>query len=80
MTIEGNPSAAPDCKPSHRCGQHFNMKQCLNNKGHEGEHQYDLEHDIAHAYLSAGDNPYASGDRPYTGCSLCGAPRSEHRS
>lgn len=32
-----------------------------------------------HDYLSAGDNPYASGDRAYTGCSLCGRPRSEHR-
>lgn len=29
-------------------------------------------------YLSAGDNPHASGDRAYRGCSLCGRPRSEH--
>lgn len=29
-------------------------------------------------YLSAGDNPHASGDRAYTGCSLCGMPRSAH--
>ncbi len=31
-----------------------------------------------HAYLSAGNNPYADGDRAYTGCSLCGRSRSEH--
>lgn len=30
-------------------------------------------------YLSPGDNPYASGDVAYTGCSLCGRSRSEHR-
>lgn len=35
---------------------------------------------LDHAYLSAGDNPNASGDRAYTGCSLCGRPRSEHKS
>lgn len=32
-----------------------------------------------HDYLSAGDTPYASGDRCYTGCVLCGRPRKEHR-
>lgn len=31
-----------------------------------------------HAYLSAGDNPNASGDVAYRGCSLCGQPRSAH--
>lgn len=31
-----------------------------------------------HAYLSAGDNPYASGDHAYRGCSLCGQQRSAH--
>lgn len=34
---------------------------------------------LDHDYLSAGDNPHASGDRAYRGCSLCGRPRSEHR-
>lgn len=33
-----------------------------------------------HAYLSAGDNPHASGDRAYRGCSLCGRSRAEHPS
>jgi hypothetical protein len=32
-----------------------------------------------HDYLSAGDVPGADGDRPYTGCYLCGGKRSEHR-
>lgn len=32
-----------------------------------------------HDYLSAGDTPYADGDRCYTGCFLCGRPRREHR-
>jgi hypothetical protein len=31
-----------------------------------------------HAYLSAGDTAYASGDRPHTGCFICGRSRSEH--
>ena len=31
-----------------------------------------------HAYLSAGDTPYASGDRAYRGCFLCGRPRKDH--
>lgn len=31
-----------------------------------------------HAYLSAGDNPHASGDRAHRGCSLCGKSRREH--
>ena len=34
---------------------------------------------VDHAYLSAGDTPYASGDRPYTGCFLCGRSRRDHR-
>lgn len=35
--------------------------------------------DVAdHAYLSAGDNPYASGDVAHRGCSICGRPRGEH--
>jgi hypothetical protein len=33
-----------------------------------------------HAYLGAGDTPAASGDRPYTGCFLCGRSRKEHAS
>lgn len=33
-----------------------------------------------HAYLSAGDTPYASGDRAYTGCFHCGRSRKEHAS
>jgi len=33
---------------------------------------------VDHAYLSAGDNPHADGDRAYSGCSLCGRPRKEH--
>jgi hypothetical protein len=31
------------------------------------------------SYTSAGDTPYASGDRAYTGCFNCGRPRSEHK-
>jgi dCTP deaminase len=37
-----------------------------------------FESALDHKYLSAGDNPYASGDRAYRGCSLCGQPRSAH--
>lgn len=33
-----------------------------------------------HAYLSAGDTPYASGDQACTGCFLCGRSRKEHAS
>jgi hypothetical protein len=30
------------------------------------------------AYVSAGDNPHASGDVAYTGCSVCGLSRDAH--
>ena len=33
---------------------------------------------VDHAYLSAGDTAAASGDRPYTGCFLCGRSRRNH--
>ena len=36
---------------------------------------------IDHDYLPAGDNPYASGDKAYHGCTYhgCARPYHEHR-
>jgi hypothetical protein len=33
---------------------------------------------IPHEYLSAGDAPGADGDRPFTGCYICGGSRKDH--
>jgi hypothetical protein len=46
--------------------------------GFDFESNYDVPKPEQHTYLSVGDTAYASGDRPHTGCFICGRSRSEH--
>lgn len=38
----------------------------------------DASTEASHEYLSSGDVPGADGDRPFTGCYICGRSRKDH--
>lgn len=56
------------------CGAQCDLRE--GSEVHIAPHAHPLM--TGHSYLSAGDTPYANGDRAYTGCFLCGRSRREH--